>query len=1300
MTAVVRVQTKSNDMIRARASLDTCATAHFITEEFAKKLQLPLTPCSISIGAINSMNTTSKFSIKLTIKSLYNEFEKTLTFFTVPEITNRTPDNPFPRHSISIPPHINLADPNFQTPGGIDLLIGSGATLSLFSIGQINLSTTHHDLHLQKTLLGWTIVGEAPITRSNHNARCHMLKLDEQLEKFWKSEELPMTQMRSADEIECENHFKKTTTRAPDGRYIVRLPFREPAQALGDSRSMAVRRLHALEKRLNSDENLKTAYASVIQEYRDLGHMSAVDDPLDDGNYLPHHAVIKNASETTKVRVVFDASAKSKSGVSLNELLLVGPTIQYKIFTHLIRFRMHKFLIMADIEKMYRQVLMHPDDRKFLRIVWRVDGSIKTFQLNTVTFGVASAPFQAIRTVIQLAQDHATEFPTAAKILLRDLYVDNLLTGADTVDELIKIREEITQLCDRGGFNMREWASNSDRALLDAPAQILHKNFSSCDNATLNTLGVAWDAGSDQIMYTVNPPPSRPKVTKRFILSEIAKLFDPLGLFGPIILRSKIIMQELWKLKIGWDESVPSNLHTSWSAFAEELGLIDNFKIERRLLIDNPTNIEIHGFCDASQVGYGAAIYVRSKNRQGKIMCRLCCAKSRVAPLKTITIPRAELCASTLLAKLYEETRDAWDFAPQQIIFWSDSTITLSWIKTSPHLLKIFVANRVSEIQSLTATCQWRHVRSEQNPADALSRGQNPSEFLNNTLWFDGPSWLLRDEGDWPRGGEQLKGELPETRGNLCLLTQTGKARTNELVDIVAGFSSYSRAIRIIAYCVRFYRACQKKVDPTLHTQNTCKDYNVIELTIKNSTYQINSVSIDERNKAEVRMLKIIQASQFSKEIELLSKATLTSGNLISLGPFFDDEGLIRVGGRLRNASITFSHKYPILLPSRHHITKLIIKEIHEVNYHAGIQTSLGLMRHKFWLIDGRQQIRSVIRKCVTCFRVNPTPVEFKMGNLPRSRLENARPFFNTGIDFCGPIFIKENKFRNLKRIKAYICVFVCMSTRAIHLEVVSDLSTEGFLGAFKTFAARRGLPANVHSDNGTNFVGANNELQAVYALMQSETFKSEIVNFAVNKNIRWHFIPPLSPHFGGIWEAAVKVFKHHFKRVVGEKMFTFVEVRTLTAEIEAILNSRPICALSSDPNDRSALTPAHFLIGQPMTMLPDTDLIHVPENRLSSWRLIAQAIQHFWKRWQAEYLHELQKRKKWNKDADNLEVGTIVLIKDKGLPPTQWALGRVIEVHPGEDGIVRAATVKTTKTELKRCVNMFCPLPINHNTL
>ena len=426
---------------------------------------------------------------------------------------------------------------------------------------------------------------------------------------------------------------------------------------------MALHRFHLLEKRFQKNPQLKINYCQFLDEYKELKHLSLIKnkDIVAPGFYLPHHAVMKEDSTTTKIRVVYDGSAKTSSGVSLNEALMVGPTIQDELCTLLMRFRSHRYALTADIEKMYRQVLVHPDDASYQKILFRKnpDESVKEYTLDTVTYGTSSASFLAIRALHQLADDEGDQHPLAALVLKRDFYVDDLLTGANTIQEAAFLRDELIALLRKGGFPLRKWTSN-DPALVPENSA----NPSSChmpldSNPTIKTLGIHWNSKQDSIFYKVDLSKFSKSVTKRSILSQVAKLFDPLGLLGPVIVKAKIVIQLLWKAGVSWDSSIPTEIHTMWLQFKEQLPLLGNVSFSRLIISLNSGKIQFHGFCDASERAYGACIYIRSTDDQNKHHVSLVCSKSRVAPVNPLTLPRLELCAALLLARLYTTVKKA-----------------------------------------------------------------------------------------------------------------------------------------------------------------------------------------------------------------------------------------------------------------------------------------------------------------------------------------------------------------------------------------------------------------------------------------------------------------------------------------------------------------------------------------------------------------------------------------------------------------------------------------------------------------
>lgn len=412
----------------------------------------------------------------------------------------------------------------------------------------------------------------------------------------------------------------------------------------------------------------------------------------------------------------------------------------------------------------------------------------------------------------------------------------------------------------------------------------------------------------------------------------------------------------------------------------------------------------------------------------------------------------------------------------------------------------------------------------------------------------------------------------------------------------------------------------------------------------------------------------------------------------MKLGPFVDAHGVLRVGGRLLNAQLSYDEQHPVILPGKNHVTQMIIRDAHERVFHAGPQSTLCQLQQRFWIVNGRRQVRMLVHKCVTCVKARPRMQSQLMGDLPAARVRQMRPFLHTGVDYAGPIWSRTSKGRGHKATKSWIGVFVCFSTKAIHLELVSDVSAAAFIAAFRRFTSRRGICSDVYCDNGTNFVGADRQMRQQLAVCMKDTEWRQLLS---SSGTRFHFAPPGSPHFNGLAEASVKMAKSALRKVIGDNKLTFEEMSTFLAQVEAALNSRPLCALQTDGTDINALTPGHLLTGAPLTAVPEPNVLDEKMSVSNRWHLVQQLSQHFWARWSREYLHQLQQRQKWNTAADNLAVGDVVVVQDEMLHSTRWKLGRVVETHPGQDGRVRVVSVRTATGTFKRAVVKLSVLPL-----
>jgi len=855
-----------------------------------------------------------------------------------------------------------------------------------------------------------------------------------------------------------------------------------------------------------------------------------------------------------------------------------------------------------------------------------------------------------------------------------------LMSGGDTEEEGIIIQQEIQQLCLRGGFKLRKWSSNSQKILDNLPSsdRQTESNLEIQEDEKIKALGLYWNPRLDFFSFNLHKMEST-IVTKRIVLSEISKIFDPLGWLAPLIINVKILIQTMWLKSLSWDESLPLDMNGHWNQFVTELQPIEAIKIPRNVFAGNRVDAEIHGFADASEKAYAAVIYVRCKN-QDEYQTRLLCSKTKIAPSHRIiesssskvSLPKLELCGAVLLSRLMNAVKQSMRMVFKEEYAWTDSTVTLAWIQGHPSKWKTFIGNRVSEIQDLVPPIHWRHVKSGDNPADPASRGISAAKLVDSQMWWNGPQFLKNEI--WKT--EKMKD--PETSLEIRR-TKIVVAATTMDTEFFERFSSWKKLKRIIGFCLRFIWNSKEKGNRV----NGC-------------------LSVDELRKATNAIIAMTQLQEYPKELKTLkSNQSLSSKSSIrGLHPFLDSGGVMRVGGRLEKANLEFNQKHPVLLPKNHAVTKLIILDEHNRMMHGNQQLLLASLRQKYWIVGARDMTRRLIHSCVRCHRLRQQTAQQLMGELPAHRIqESIRPFIRSGVDYAGPLSLKTMKGRGGKLYKAYICVFVCFATKAIHLELVGDLSTAGFLGALKRFISRRGAIFELNSDCGSNFVGANAELQKMLREAQTEKDVTELKDTLATEGIEWKFIPPGSPHFGGLWEAGVKATKYHLKRVVGEQVFTYEEMNSVLNGIEACLNSRPLSAISSEPEDYEALTLGHFLIGEPLTTIPEGNLMNLPMNRLSRWQLTQRMVQHFWDRWRNEYMNLLQNRPKWMQLEPDLKIGDLVLIKEENMPPLKWAMGRVEVIHPGTDKKVRVVTLKTVRGYTKRPITKLCLLPFCKNS-
>ncbi|XP_055632834.1 uncharacterized protein LOC129773261 [Toxorhynchites rutilus septentrionalis] len=1179
-TAMVNIRDSRGRVCTVRCLLDCASQRSFVSKAACDRLQLPRIrlPNSITVSGIGNATTSVDYQSTVTIFSRVSPFTIKDTMLVLPSITVKLPQSTVDTRHWSIPRHLDLADPTFAVTGNIDIILGAAHFLRVLRYGRISLGD---DLPLlQSTEFGWVVFGKCVLNNHDHSdsQRCQFSNpctINELVNRFWQLEEIQNNKGWSPSERYCEEHFTANTVRNADGRYVVRLPKREELLGqLRDNRYNATKRFYGLERSFAANPMKKALYQEFNREYLNLGHMYEVksaEEDLQPQYFLPHHAVMKPESTTTKMRVVFDASCRSKSGLSLNDVLLSGPTIQ---------------------------------DTQMSQSFYASDSTTTSSQLTLRRCTVKS--WSTSQTNL------SSEFCGVTILFSRSRCFNFALSPTAPV---------VPQL--------RDTATLRD----------LNDDFS------VTALGLRWEPETDNLLFKTPKWKEHATPTKRTVLSDISSLFDPLGLIGPTIARAKIKLQGLWKLQLDWDTPVPDQFAHDWTCFRQKLVAL----VHVRVRVTHAWRF------------MASAMLRRTPMAHAYIF----------APFSLLE--RVPYVFSAQNPRLLTKVLDSVDVSATTYL-WTDSTIVLNWILATPSTWKTFVANRVAEIQELTSHAVWHHVPSEDNPADLISRGKDLDELLDASLWWNGPTWLHSETSPWPETVPYSRAttEILETRKTVAL-----PVADQQPPDIIDRYHSIRQVLRVAALLWRFCENCRR------HAQNQPR--------------VVGPLTPEDIDHALLMLIRRVQGQCFDIEIRHLTSSGQVDrkSKLRFLHPQIVD-GIIRVGGRLHFARIPIDERHPIVLPANHRLTEMICRREHLKTLHAGPGLLLSSLRQRFWPLGGRNLVRKVVHRCVTCTRAKPQSLQQLMGNLPPVRVNQAYPFQNVGVDLAGPFYVRT-ALRNKRTpfFKAYIVVYVCMATKAAHLDLVTDLTTAAFIASLGRFVSRRGKPSHIFCDNATNFVGAQRELGELRKLFQSQHHQDAVARECTDDGIEFHFIPPRSPSFGGIWEACVKSAKMHLRRTLGNAHLTETELQTALCQVEAMLNSRPITPMPGAPTDELSLTPGHFLIGRPLNAMPDPDKTSISENRLSRWERVQQLSQHFWNRWHTEYLTTLQHRYRWIEALDNLAVGSIVVLKDEQLPPQKWALGRVLSVHPGTDGRVRVATVKTSSGIMQRAISKLCLLPV-----
>ena len=1319
-TVELEMTDKWGQPVKVRFLLDNAATHTYGVESVISKL-----PVTEKNGVVDMTVSTFSGLRKITTRmvDLALSDQVSISLVVTDHICEPLHGQPLDEQSVGEMKSYQLADESCVKGGPlpIDILVGVDNYWKIVTDQVVRLKS---GVVIMSTLFGWVLSGEVCSRKSlvhGGTLLAHTLLVHDELpsiERYglfaqdpWYSpahslccKQVPVSdpvdiQDDDLEEVKCDlerffdldtlgirpereispvlEEFLHTVSQDPvSKRFTVSLPRKRNITSLPSNFNSSLRRLDSLASKLArpGNEEFASKYRAVIKDQLEQGVIERV--VLSDEEreklvrnpgqpvghfYIPHHGVQKQRSD--KVRVVYDGSAHAyKGALSLNQCLFVGPSLMNHLAEVLMTFRFYLIVLLADIEKAFLQIEVAKEDRDLLRFLWYDEfGNLEVYRFTRVPFGTGPSPF-LLNATLQHHLESVVKDEELLWLLLRSLYVDDVLTGGETTEFVLKLKEKLVEIFGEAAMQLHGWNSNS---------AVVREALGVVDQTDdLVVLGVLWNRVTDQmglnlekVMNSVNGPS-----TKRELLRVTAQFFDPHGLLNPVILIPKLLFQRVCRSKIGWDDPLPDDIEKEWSEWKSQISFLERVRVQRHCLLPNYDRLELHGFSDASEVAYSAVVYVKS-SRGNESMSNLIMCKNRVAPLKKLSIPRLELMGALLLSRLMAVVVAFLKHLKiDAILYYTDSMNVLYWIRTEHRMWCIFVACRIKEINSLSSFVSWKYVRTHENPADVATRGLKPAEFVNHELYMKGPGFLHTGRSDPDVDYSHPPSACLKEKKKAVHVVAPVKREILVFGIKCENFSSLPRLFHRTANVLKFaYLFAQK------YSKNPGHRFDISLPALFGHARQL--------------WVKAAQAAYYPEELKFCQNNPAKRPRCMKVPTslckqydlYIDSVGMLRIRTALTFAIVEDSVKYPILMPGDSHYAKLMIRDAHLRLCHGGVRQVMESVRGYYWIPKCRRVVSKVVKSCFNCLRVtgetypvaDPPP-------LPEFRVGKVDAFDHVGLDHCGPLYVREGK---KKGQKCYVLIITCAVSRAVHLELVWDLSVHHFMLGFRRFVATRGLPSYILSDNSKTFDCASSEFNAI---LNDDRFQ----RYLAGRNIRWQQYPDYSPWWGGFIERLNRSFKASIRKVLWGTSVEFIELYTLLKEVEAIMNSRPISYVYDDVNEGQAITPSLLLCGKDLTQLPPDMFIYKferknPQTCRERLKYLEKIRKYFETRWKKDYLLELEERRKHlrrGKEVREARVDDIVLVKEGGdlvkLPRTRWRLGRVAAVHPGRDGRVRSVDV------------------------
>ena len=1052
------------------------------------------------------------------------------------------------------------------------------------------------------------------------------------------------------------------------GRPVYALPFKPDRPTLPNNRAEALKRAKSLAARLIKEPLLLEKFSEFMDKTFQRQHAEKAP-PLPPGQevwYLPIFPVIY-PQKNYDIRPVFDAKSKFQ-GVSLNSVLISGPNLMNKLLEILIGFRCEKVGVMGDIEQMFYGFYVPENQRDFLRFFWHEDNDPKKnlieYRMKVHVFGNCSSPAVATHGLRKCVQNA----DVAVKSYVEDkFYVDDGLNSYDKAEEAIEVLQQTKKtLWDAGKHKLHKIVSNDLDVMKAFSPDELAKNLRDID---LNldkipmqkSLGLHWDITDDVFKFSVPEghnslqPDSRRKALS--ILQGAA--YDPINFTAPFMLEGRLLMRDIVKTTVDWDSPLEPEIEQRFKKWMSGIPLLNKLSIPRmlgRISLSKCEN-QLHLFSDASQQAIAACAYMKTTDKEGNSEVRFVYGKSKVAPTAGHTIVRLELCAAVLSTEVVDAILPSLPIDPDDVVYHTDSMVVLGYIYNKTRRFQKYVNNRVSKIRLHSKPEQWRYVPTDKNPADDGTRLM-AADQLQTSKWLVGPHPRDLDRfaplaNDYalidPDNDKEIKQEIVVLKSNISSGT-----------DPTTKFSNWRPLVRTVSLLRHNAASMKKSATPPCVGWHVCNQH-------KNP---------EEMHAAEIVLIRKAQEEFFSREIQCLkkNKPIPHDSSILKLTPKLDENKLLRLSGRLRRADIPNEMKHPIIIPGKCNIAKLLIKHHHEEVKHQGRHITAGAVRSAgLWIVNGKKLIADLIFKCVKCRILRRKLSVQQMGELQDSQLSPVPPFSFVGVDAFGPWEVCVRRTRGGSAdSKRHAIIFVCTSSRAVHIELVCEMSSSSFINAMRRFEALRGHVTQYSSDRGTNFVGAADEIEVDTIYVEDPP----IVAHLNNANTSWKFNPPHSSHMNGGVERMIKIARGILNSLLRDNRnpnFTHEVLSTFMAEVTAIMNSRPLVPVSSDPENPLVLSPSMLLTQKnPSQAPPSLTGMSIKDAYKAQWKHVQFLADAFWARWKTEYLPLIQAHAKWPERTPNVKEGDVVLALDKDTPRLSWPIALIDEVYESEDGAVR----------------------------